>query len=434
LEIISQRYNKLKKVLILAYDFPPYNSIGGQRPFAWFTYLKEFGYTPIVVTRHWDNPVKNSVDYIKPSNNQTSSIEDHPQGIVYRAAFNPNLRDRILLKYGMDKHVFLRKICSVFFMLFEFFIDGFDNRRTIYLLAQQAIKDHKIDLIIATGEPFILFKYASALSKNYNIPWIADYRDGWSTNHNRSTIEKRYYSIIEKHYLATASIVTTVSEEFSHQLQQLLKRKVQVILNGYFEEKFKVIPPSVKQDKFIISFAGTLYPYQPIEIFAKGFALFFLKHNEDILLRFIGVGFYPDQVERIKKALKGYAGNLEFTERLPHDETLKLLAESSVLLLPADSNRPQIYAKVFDYLALRKNILLCKSDEGSLYKIISETNSGFICNTEEEVAVTLEKIYSEWKDNGYVTCNSIGIEKYSRKNQTRLLVDKLNELMKESFN
>ena len=428
MDIISQRYNKLKKILILAYDFPPYNSIGGQRPFAWFKYFKELGYEPIVVTRHWDEPVKNPIDYIKPSKNQTSSIEDHPQGIIYRAAYSPNLRDRVLLKYGMNKHVFLRKMLSVFFMVFEFLIDRLDNKRTIYLLAQQAMKDYQVDLIIATGEPFILFKYASELSKKYNIPWVADYRDGWSTNHNRSTIEKKYYSIIEKHYLATASAVTTVSEEFSQQLQQLLKRNVEVILNGYFEEKFEEMPSAVKQDKFIISFAGTLYPYQPIEIFAKGFALFFMKYHQNIVLRFIGVNFYPDQVERIKQAFKGYEGNLEFTERLPHDETLKLLAESSVLLLPANSNHPQIYAKVFDYLALRKNILLCKSDEGSLQKIISETNSGFICNSAEEVAAILEKVYMEWKGKGNVTCNSNGIEKYSRKNQTRLLAEILQTI------
>ena len=36
-------------------------------------------------------------------------------------------------------------------------------------------------MIIATGDPFILFKYASQLSKNM-IFWVADYRDlGYKT-------------------------------------------------------------------------------------------------------------------------------------------------------------------------------------------------------------------------------------------------------------
>jgi len=29
-----------KKVLILAYDFPPYVSVGGMRPYNWYRYLK----------------------------------------------------------------------------------------------------------------------------------------------------------------------------------------------------------------------------------------------------------------------------------------------------------------------------------------------------------------------------------------------------------
>ncbi len=422
---------KMKKVLILAYDFPPYNSIGGQRPYGWFRYFKEFGYEPVVVTRHWDESVKSPIDYIKPSKNQTASVEQHPEGIIYRAAFNPNWRDKLILKHGMNKHVLLRKILSLFYMLLEFVIDKFDNRRAIHLLAQQAMQEHKVDLIIATGEPFILFNYASALSKQFNVPWVADYRDGWSTNHNRSGIERKYYSFIEKKIVATAFAVTAASQEFSDELQVLLKRKVIVSLNGYFHEKFERSASSLKQDKFIISFAGTLYPYQPIEIFAKGFALFFSKFNKDILLKFIGVNFYPEQISRIKQVFSGYEQVLECTDRLLHDETIQLLNQSSVLLLPANASHPQIYAKVFDYLALRKNILLCKSDNGSLHKIILETNSGVVCNTAEEVALALEKMYLEWKEKGYVACNSTGIEMYSRKNQTRLLIDKLNGLMRE---
>lgn len=45
----------MKKVLILAYDFPPYVSVGGLRPYSWYKYFKEFGLYPIVVTRQWEN-------------------------------------------------------------------------------------------------------------------------------------------------------------------------------------------------------------------------------------------------------------------------------------------------------------------------------------------------------------------------------------------
>jgi len=45
----------MKKVLILAYDFPPYVSAGGLRPYYWYLYLKEFGVEPVVITWQWEN-------------------------------------------------------------------------------------------------------------------------------------------------------------------------------------------------------------------------------------------------------------------------------------------------------------------------------------------------------------------------------------------
>ena len=36
----------MKKVLIFAYDFPPYVSVGGLRPYSWYKYLKEYGIEP----------------------------------------------------------------------------------------------------------------------------------------------------------------------------------------------------------------------------------------------------------------------------------------------------------------------------------------------------------------------------------------------------
>ena len=46
LTVTKQESIPLKKALILAYDFPPFNSIGGQRPYAWLKYFREFGKTP----------------------------------------------------------------------------------------------------------------------------------------------------------------------------------------------------------------------------------------------------------------------------------------------------------------------------------------------------------------------------------------------------
>ena len=72
------------------------------------------------------------------------------------------------------------------------------------------MKNNTVDAIIATGDPFVLFKYASSLSKKFNIPWIADYRDPWTGNKNRS--EMFFDNYWERRFLANVTAMTTVSE------------------------------------------------------------------------------------------------------------------------------------------------------------------------------------------------------------------------------
>src|SRR5688572_11158846 len=102
----------MKKVLILAYDFPPYVSVGGLRPYNWLMYLKEFGMEPIVVTRQWSNKYGSHLDYIAPGDSDKILIEHMKEGTIIRAPYKPNLANRIMLKHGDKKYKLLRKIVS----------------------------------------------------------------------------------------------------------------------------------------------------------------------------------------------------------------------------------------------------------------------------------------------------------------------------------
>jgi len=169
----------MKKVLILAYDFPPYISVGGLRPYSWFKHFKAFDINPIVVTRQWNNKYANGFDYIAASKNTQTIIEKTEYGTIIKSPYFPNLANRILLKYGYNKYKIFRKIGSGFYELFQwcFFIGP---KVQLYFAAREYLKTNRVDVIIATGEPYILFRYASVLSKKNNIPWIADYRDPWT--------------------------------------------------------------------------------------------------------------------------------------------------------------------------------------------------------------------------------------------------------------
>lgn len=59
-----------------------------------------------------------------------------------------------------------------------------------------------------------MFYFAQKLSKQFNTPWIADYRDPWTTNEKRSPnlFLKKWNNFVERKLLKSATCITTVSE------------------------------------------------------------------------------------------------------------------------------------------------------------------------------------------------------------------------------
>ena len=154
----------MKKVLILAYDFPPYVAVGGLIPFNWYKHLKEFGVEPIVVTRQWGNVHGNHLDYISAGESEESIIENTEFGIIIRTPYKPNFANRLMLKYGDKKHRILRKSISAFYEIAQF-IFPIGPKAALYRGAREFLKNNEVDLILATGDPFVLFSFASKLSK-----------------------------------------------------------------------------------------------------------------------------------------------------------------------------------------------------------------------------------------------------------------------------
>ncbi len=127
----------MKKVLILAYDFPPFISVGGLRPYNWYKYLHEFDIEPIVVTRNWNDEYTGEIDYITASKTTTVVVEQNEYGKIVKAPYFPNFPNRLLLKYGENKFKLVRKACSLFLKSHNFY--GFQDLRRKFLGQQMII-------------------------------------------------------------------------------------------------------------------------------------------------------------------------------------------------------------------------------------------------------------------------------------------------------
>lgn len=423
----------MKKALILAYDFPPFNSIGAQRPHSWYKHFKQFGIEPIVVTRHWDRKITGPDDCNLPSLKQNVTVENTEFGTIVRAPFFPSLRDRLITSTSLPVVLF-RKMLSVWQLLTEHFIASSDNKRPIYEAAKTCLKENKVDIILACGEPFVLFRYASVLSLEFGIPWAGDYRDGWSTNYRwddaqvYGLIQKLVQQRVEKKTIASAKLLTTAAPSFSSRISTIAPFKTEeipVIYNGYFEEMFDELEEITEKKRFTIVHAGTLYYFQRVETFLNGLNLFLIQNPEaEVDVNFFGLNFYPAQIERIKKV--ECKANITFTDKIPHQQMLAELASSHLQLLVATPEKHQIYGKVFDYTASGRPTLMVENDNGPLEWILSFQENSFNASSVEEVSTVISELYSDRsKTKRFKTAQG----QFTRKNQTKRYVEEITRVL-----
>ena len=439
----------MKKLLILAYDFPPYVSVGGLRPYNWFRYLKEFRIEPIVVTRQWQNRHGNHLDYITEGYSKNVVVKKFDHGIKICTPYTPNLSNRLLLKHGERKYRLVRKAISGFYE-FAQFLYPVGPKSEIYVAAREYLKENKVDAIIATGDPFILFNYTSQLSKEFGIPWIADYRDPWSHNqeHAKSAVQRMWNKYFEKRTVKTASYIITVSSFVHRKIDQLIPGKPFSILpNGYDPEVIDAVSALPQaSDRLNIAFVGTIYNWHPIESFLKVAEQFVIANPAvKIMFNFYGTNVQEELKHWTTKDYPALKDHVYISQRMPNSELLERLAHSNVMLL--FNYYSYMGTKIFDYLGIRRKMILCYSDDPEAkelkekyYRIeefesesnqlqadlINETNSGIIVKDSVDLMEVLNDLYAEFESTGQIACHSVGVENYSRKIQ----VEKLAEIVK----
>lgn len=432
-----------RKVLILAYDFPPYVSVGGLRPYSWYKYLRENNIDVTVVTRQWSMKYFDERDYIAAGSSQNTVIELDGNQKIIRSPYVPNWANRLYLNTGESKLKYIRKIYTAFFEFAQYFIQ-IGSKKEVYKAALKELSETKYDLIIATGDPFVLFHYASKLGSKFNIPWIADYRDPWSNN---LRVQKNAFIAwlekkIERKTIATSSLITTVNNRFVFQIERINPNKaIHIVENGFdnieFEPKVHEINSVIK-----IGFAGTLQNEDPlVEILET-----IIQHNKTnalkIELHFFGSKGHP--------LMNQYPESFFVRGKVPNDELLGHLNQMNALLL--FSYLDIVGTKIYDYIALKKPILFCYTGDyfPSYYKvpnegytpileqeeILKETGLGILCKDKIDLKnqlFKLDEILRDMNSKNHSIDSDI-ISKYSRKRQAFRLANLIHQVIDKDDN
>jgi hypothetical protein len=433
---------KKEKVLILSYYFPPCNLTPSERIFSWARYLQKGDYYPIIITRNWDLTVTNSTTAAFQSSGDKVRIEKHDDYEVHYLPYTSSLKDKAFIKLDGTKYYFLYLILAFISNLTNLIVVKRSALSSFYYYTRSLLKQEQdIDKMIVSASPYELFGIAFHLYKFKPLKWIADYRDDWSTSevYHSSAFKKLlnvFNGYYEKRWLSTCTSFISVSGHYVEKISRFIGKHGEVLTNGYMPENY--VATQEPFDLFTITYVGSIYPTQPIELFLDGITSFIDSTEEcQMQVYFVGIKNEHGIMQRIAQSIKGYEGYFKFTERVEKQEAIRIQGQSHLLLICSHNNLKGIPgSKLYEYIALRKNVIVYPSDGDIVENTLRETGQGIICHNMKEFNEHLNVFYTRYKQgtSNMDHFNEIAIRKYSREGQADLLIQYLHACSNKNNN
>ena len=429
-----------RKVLIITYYWPPSGGAGVQRWLKFVKYLRDFGWEPIIYTP--ENP-----EY--PANDN-SLAKDIPEGIeiLKTPIWEPYSFYKKLVGAGKNERInagFLsEKKRPGFTERFSIWLRGnffIPDARKFWIkpsvkFLSEYLKNHKVDAIVSTGPPHSMHMIALGVKKKTGLPWLADFRDPWTNiDFYHELMLSRWAD--KKHHrqelsvLQQADEVVVISRSMKNDFLRLFKRDYSVITNGFDTDD--MLNAHVEPDKrFTISHIGTMVKtrnpdalWQTLSSEAGANPQF----AKDLEIKLVGSVDYSVSESLEKAGLSKFVNRVNY---LPHDEVVKVQQHSQVLLLLINDTpnaKVILPGKFFEYMASHRPILCIGPKDGDAAAVIAETNSGYLVEKDnvDEMRQAIRLLYARYK-TGNTIIDSNETEKYSRKELTAAMAEKLNSI------
>lgn len=367
----------LRRVLLIAYYFPPSVDVGAKRAEGFFRHLPEFGYQPIILT------VKNGNYLTVPG-----SVEEERADVVRVAErqWPGRLRKRtgagrldLPRREGRVRQAVKRGFREIFYVPDAY--HGFHrpaSQRALEIIGRQSI-----DVIFTTSGPYTLLRVGHDLNLRTGIPWVADFRDLWVENHfgyPYSRARRLLDSFLQTRWLSNACRITTATQGLKARLQAsgFAGKPIDCIYNGYLE-----MPPGTPPNQdpadpgtLRICFTGKLYEHPTHTVTPLFEALARIRESRLSVFRALRLDFYgivnsdfAAQIERLcLHEVVHYHGMVS------RQEAVRAQAAADVLYLPVPDTQEQevvVCSKTFEYMANRKPLLAIVPKAGENARVLN---------------------------------------------------------------
>lgn len=396
-----------KRILLIAYHFPPSIEVGGLRIANWSRQLPQFGWTPYVLTvmdKHLDKVDSEKLKYIgsvkifkaglmptlspgylaiKKAVQSLSRKSDVPGGISQTCLQPSTSVDRRAETISEKVRRYIRS-----------FLTLPDEHRNWVLPALinawRVIRREEIDCVLTSSPPHSAHLVGWCLKVITGVRWIADFRDPWMTGGAKKMYSNCAVSLgierwLERRMVRKADLVVTNTERLSKAFQDVygswLSKRLVCIANGFDGEFFSQFAQVEKEKIFTIIYAGTLYfgrTPEPVfravqELIQEG-----RLDSRSIRIRLVGqcrsIEGWP-----VEGVIQRYQlnGVVEVLDSVSYIRAAEMVKRSHLALLLAPNQPYQIPAKVYDYMGIGTKIMAL-AEEGATRDLVQSTGIGAV--------------------------------------------------------
>lgn len=422
----------MNKILIISWNYPPSSSIGAQRVKAFSEYLINKGFSVSVVTSDaHDHDIEDVPEKLK----NIFFIKDYNIVNTLKQKKNKKTANKKLKTFLQIKliEVFKSFIRNILYWPDASFLWFFKNKSHF----KKIMEDVKPDIIFTSSTPHTSHLIGAFLAREYNIPWVAEFRDLWSQNNVWQRIFPLNYgeAWFEKKVLKQSKLLVTVSETLKDDLIQLHKKDVIKVMNGF---NLKYWDPDVisrfKKDELLIRYTGKLYDGRRCP------RVLFDALNEINLKKIkIRIEFYipdPNYLNYLLGLYPKLQEVIKIKSPVSYNDSLLLQRTADInLLIEANTRKAKgnLTGKLFEYICANRPILTIAHPESEIKQVLQHTKAGELLITRDEIKEYLINKIETKKQKGICpsTLNKKISLTYSRDAQFCKLYERLVQILND---
>lgn len=250
---------------------------------------------------------------------------------------------------------------------------------------EQVQRRRPVDLCIATANPHVTLAAANILHRRHQVPYIVDYRDGWSLDvftgdavFGPRTRAGRW----EERILSEASEAWFVNQrilDWHAQRYPGYADRMQVVRNGWDPEFLSADSPAEPGRALTFGYLGTISAKVPVRELAAGWLTAVDQLPPGARLVLAGYrGFFEGSDARVEELLSEAAdAGLEIQDAIPKAEVARFYQSVDVLVLALGTGRYVTSGKVYEYLATGKPVVAVHHPDNAATEILAGRDGVF---------------------------------------------------------